>query len=245
MFPDRSSAERRDLFLGGAVQHESFASRRNAIDEPAAVGAGNQIVLRIEGQNADVGLIALEEDRMLALRRNPINLPVVAGSHVEIAGLVQGQVPDIFRTRLEVDGRTPRGIGSRLGRVFVFVFSAFARSRVLGRVGFCRLPLAARRVFELVYLAIGSGGGVDRASGTSPKRLHLKFLGLKNDRCLAVGRKAVHPGGRARRHIDVACIVGCNRPDVSGRRGIQTLERGRQLQAARAANRHAGSRALG
>ena len=95
--------ERRDFFLGRAVQHEPLAGGRNAIDQSAAIGAGNQILLGIEGEDTDVSLIALEEDRMLALGRDTINFPVIAGSYVEIAGFVESQVPDIFCARLEVD----------------------------------------------------------------------------------------------------------------------------------------------
>ncbi len=124
--------QRCDLFLGRAVKHKAFARGRNAIDQPAAVGAGNQILLRIEGQNANVGFIALEEDRMLAFRRDAINFPVVAGRYIEVAGFVQSQIPDIFRPRLEIDGRTPGGIGGRFGRVFILVFSlSFAGSCIL------------------------------------------------------------------------------------------------------------------
>ena len=99
-------------------------------------------------------------------------------------------------------------------------------------------------MFELVDLAIGSRGGIDRPPGTGLECLHLEFFGFKNDRCLAVGSDAVHAGWLARRHIDVTGAIGCNRPDIGGRRGIQALERGCQLEAANAANRHARSRAL-
>ena len=59
--------ERGDLFLGSAVEHEAFAGRRNPVDQAAAISAGDQVSLGIEREHADVGFVALEEDRVLAL----------------------------------------------------------------------------------------------------------------------------------------------------------------------------------
>ena len=103
MFPARSSASERDFLLRRTVQHESLARGRDAIDQPAAIGTGDQIFLRVEGEDANVGFVALEKDRMLAFGRDAIDFSVVAGGYVEVAGLVQRQVPDVFRTRLEID----------------------------------------------------------------------------------------------------------------------------------------------
>ena len=55
--------ERGDFFLGGAVENEGFAGGRDAIDEAAAVGAGDEVAFGIEGQNANVDFVALEEKR--------------------------------------------------------------------------------------------------------------------------------------------------------------------------------------
>src|ERR1019366_3744093 len=54
--------ERSDFFLGRAVENERFAIRRDAIDKPTAIGAGNQVSFRIECENANVDFIALEEE---------------------------------------------------------------------------------------------------------------------------------------------------------------------------------------
>ena len=96
--------ERGDLFLGRAVEDETFARGRNAVDESAAVGAGNQIALRIEGEDANVGFVALEKYRVLAVGRDAKNLAMVAGSNVEVARLIQSEIPDIFCAGLEIDG---------------------------------------------------------------------------------------------------------------------------------------------
>ena len=109
--------ERRDLFLGSAVQDEAFAGRRNAVYQAAAIGAGNQVALRIERQHADVGLVALEENRVLALGSDFVDLAVVAGGDVQVSGLVENEVPDVFRAGREILGRTPRGIQRGLGRI--------------------------------------------------------------------------------------------------------------------------------
>ena len=120
----------------------------------------------------------------------------------------------------------------RLGCIcFVFVERGPFEGRVFGRLRF-----GSRLMFQLVDLAIGSSGGVQHASGSNLQRLHLEFFGLENDRCLAVRRDAVYAGRRTRRHIHVAGVIGGNCPDVGGGRGVQALERGRQFEAADAAN---------
>jgi hypothetical protein len=50
-----------DFFLRSAVQNEAFPVRGDAIDKAAAVRSGDQIAFRVEGEDADVGLVALEE----------------------------------------------------------------------------------------------------------------------------------------------------------------------------------------
>ena len=63
-------------------------------------------------------------------------------------------------------------------------------------------------VFDLVDLAVGGGSRIDHAAGADFERLHLKFLRLKNDGGLAVGRDAVYARGRSCRGVYVAGFVG-------------------------------------
>src|SRR5207244_3899011 len=68
-----------DFFFGRTVQHERFPRRRYAIDKPAAVGAGDNAIFGINGQRADMSVIALEEYRALAIRGHAENLALIAG----------------------------------------------------------------------------------------------------------------------------------------------------------------------
>jgi hypothetical protein len=57
-----------------------------------------------------VGIVALEEERVLSLRRNFINLAVISGGDIKIARLIENQVPDVLRSGREIFGGTPRPI---------------------------------------------------------------------------------------------------------------------------------------
>ena len=61
MLPCTIERESGDFFLGRAVQHESFAGRRDAVDQAAAVGTGNQVALSVEREHADVRVVAFEK----------------------------------------------------------------------------------------------------------------------------------------------------------------------------------------
>jgi len=199
-----------------------------------------------------VSLVTLEKDRVIAFGRDPKNFSVVAGGDEEVSGFVESEIPDVFGAGLEVDGRTPGGIYRRSGGVFlvfilisifivfilIFIFFVFFFGR-------CRLHFAAGGVFEFVDFAVGSGGGEDYASGCGLQRLYLKFFGLKNNGCLAIGGDAIHAGGRAGRDVDVTGIVGGDGPDVGGRRGVEALEGGSELDASVAADSYAGGCAFG
>src|ERR1019366_6218302 len=54
-------SERCNLFFGRAVENKRFAIRRDAIDQPAAIGTGNQVAFGIEREHANVDFIALKE----------------------------------------------------------------------------------------------------------------------------------------------------------------------------------------
>ena len=124
-----------------------------------------------------MGLIALEEHRMIAFRRDFVDLSVVPGGDVEISRLVEGEIPDVLGPGREINGTAPGGIQCGLGRVLGSVARGFGFSfRCIALICFlCRL------VFDLVNLAVGSGRGVDHSVGTDLQRLHLQFLRLEND----------------------------------------------------------------
>src|SRR5208282_5330109 len=109
--------------------------------------------------------------------------------------------------RLEIDGRTPGGIGGGFRGVFV-------GSRSRREISFCRLSFGAWIVLDFVYLAIGSGGGIDRACGANLQGLYLEFLGLENNGSFTIPRDAVHASRRACRYIYISRVVGRDCPNV-------------------------------
>ena len=78
----RIDSNRGNFFLGRAVENKRLAIGRDAIDQPAAIRAGNQISLGIDCQNANVDFIALEEKCVLAARADFIDFAMIAGSHI-------------------------------------------------------------------------------------------------------------------------------------------------------------------
>ena len=100
-------------------------------------------------------------------------------------------------------------------------------------------------MFQLVNFSIRGSGSVDHPICAHLQRLYLQLLRLKNNGSLPAGCNAIHARRPACSRVNIAGIVRRNRPDVRGRCRIQCLECRRQLQATRAANRYARSRALG
>ena len=187
-------------------------------------------------EHADVSLIALEEERVVAFRSDFVDLAVIAGGDVEISCLVEYQIPDVFRSRREVDGRTPRRIERRLGGIF--------RALSAGLLSALGASLFPGLVLDLVDLAVGSSGRVDHAARANLERLHLQFLRLEDDRRLAVGSDAIDARRRSSRGVDVSRIIGGDRPDVGGRRGIEQLERWREFETSGAADGDSVGRTL-
>src|SRR5215469_16826202 len=99
--------QRRDFLLGGAVEDESLSRWRNAIHQSAAIRTCNQIALRIQGQRANMRLIALEKNRMLALGSDLVNLAAISGGDVENPGFVESEIPYVFRAGRKVLRGTP------------------------------------------------------------------------------------------------------------------------------------------
>ena len=108
------NGERGDFFLGSAVEDERLASWRDAIDQAAAIGAGNQIPLGIEGEDANVHFVAFEEQRVFAVGADLVDFAMIARGYVKIAGVVEGEIPDVFGAGVEVDGGAPGIIRRRI-----------------------------------------------------------------------------------------------------------------------------------
>ncbi len=100
-------------------------------------------------------------------------------------------------------------------------------------------------MLEFVNLAVRGRSRVDYAAGADFERLHLQFLRLKNNGCVAFGRNPVDARGGSGRGVNIARVIRTRRPDVGGWRGVEQLEGRSQFQAARAANGDAGSRPFG
>ena len=91
-----------DLAPRGLEEHVALALRIDAVDQAGAVGAGDQIALRVPGQSADVRLVALEEQLRRGARLGGIDAvdgSGIAGGDVEPPGGVEGQIPDVVGLR--------------------------------------------------------------------------------------------------------------------------------------------------
>ena len=186
------NGERGDFLLGRAVENKGFAIGRDAINQPAAVGSGNQVSLGIERESTNMDFIAFEEKRRLALRADFENLAMIAGRDIEGASIVENDVPDVFGIGIEVGGCAPGRFRICLGALRGF----------------------STRRFETIDLAIGRGGRIDKAALVDDQSLYLQFLRLEDGRNLTFGRNAINAGRRPCGGIDVARGIRCNRPDV-------------------------------
>src|ERR1019366_2963050 len=76
-------SERCNLFFGRAVENKRFAIRRDAIDQPAAIGTGNQVAFGLEGVVASA-LNAGASSRPPSLRNaTPLAVPLVSSSNLD------------------------------------------------------------------------------------------------------------------------------------------------------------------
>ena len=101
-----------DLLLGRAVQHEAFALRRDAIDQPTAVGSGDQVAGVVEIECADLRLIALEEQSAVAVAIHTEDLAAIAGADIDLPLAIECQRPNVFRLGIEEDAGAVTGIDS-------------------------------------------------------------------------------------------------------------------------------------
>src|SRR5437762_12143387 len=99
-------------------------------------------------------------------------------------------------------------------------------------------------MFDAIDLAIRIGSGVNNAAVVHHQGLYLQLLRLENGSRLAVRRNAIDPGRRAGRSVQIAGLVGGDRPDVSGWSSSDGLERGSKLQTTRASDGYALSSAF-
>ena len=93
----------RNLFLRGAIQDKALPARRDPVDKAAAVGAREQIPIEVQSQHADVGFVALEEERRLPFGSHAENLAVISGSDEQVACVIQSQVPDVLGVGIEIE----------------------------------------------------------------------------------------------------------------------------------------------
>src|SRR5439155_13986237 len=96
-----------DFLLWCAVKDEGVAGGRNAINQPATIRAGDQISFWIQGENADVYFVALEEERVLAGCGDLVDFAPITRGDVKISGIIDGEVPDVFGARVKVNTRSP------------------------------------------------------------------------------------------------------------------------------------------
>ena len=146
--------------------------RIDPVDQTRAVGAGNEVALRVPRQSADVRLVALEEQlrRRAGLSRiDAINRSGISRRNVEASGGIEGQVPDVMRlaaARLKNSSSLSPAGCIRLSRV--------EDDR---RIGF--ILLGGRVRVELVDFAARHRGGVERAIGSEAQRLNAEVSGFK------------------------------------------------------------------
>ena len=74
---------------------------RDAKDPAAGFGSGDEILVGIEGQNANVRFIAGVEKFTLAIGGYSEELPLISRGHIKRAIGTESQVPDVFRFRIE------------------------------------------------------------------------------------------------------------------------------------------------
>ena len=118
--PGGIGGKRRDFLLRRTVQHESLTSRRDAIDQPAAIRScdyrtqsGCALLAALsfflfrgwphQSKTADMGLVTLEKNRPFSRLLDLENLSVIAGRHVHRSCRIEFDVPDVFRFWIEED----------------------------------------------------------------------------------------------------------------------------------------------
>ena len=110
--PVGSYRERSDLPLRRLVKNEPFGrtrstgfralgcvlsrGARDSKDAPARFGAGEKVLVRVEGQNANVRLVARIKQFALAVGRHGKKLTFVTRGDVKCPIRGKGQIPDVF-----------------------------------------------------------------------------------------------------------------------------------------------------
>ena len=96
-----------NFFLGRAVENERLAILRDAIDQSAAIGTGNEVAFGIERENPNVDLIALEEQRVLSAGTDFVYFAVIAGGDIERAGVIENDVPNVLGAGIKIGRCAP------------------------------------------------------------------------------------------------------------------------------------------
>ncbi len=102
-------SKRGDFTLGSLVEDEAIGggfsgSARNAKDAAARFGAGDEIAVAVEGEDADVGFVAGVKELAFAVGRNGEDLALVASGDVKGTVGSEGEIPDVFGFGVEEDG---------------------------------------------------------------------------------------------------------------------------------------------
>src|SRR5260370_40935386 len=197
----------------------------------------------VKCEHTYVGLVAFEKDRAFTILAYAENLAVIAGGHVELAAFINSEVPDVFGLRTKE--YLCSGIVRRTFIAGGFLGSSFCgfRSRGALLLFFFFLVWRCRRELDFIHLAIRRRSGIEHAVVLG-QRLYLQLLGFKDYLRFAVWGDAIDPGGRAGGSIYVAGAIGCDGPQIRGRRGVKRFELRRKLQCAYAAYSHAAGRTL-
>src|SRR5271166_1231203 len=178
------NGERSDFLLRRTIQNEAFTLRRDAINEAAAVGSGNQIARIIEIQNTNVRLVTLEEKAAISAAVHAEDLSPIARPNVEFPFPIQSERPNVFRLWVEEHTRAVAGVDRhrqtwRLTRRRSFCSLLRGRNfrRAVRAVG--RLAGSRTTADDLVHLSIRRRGRIDRTTAVDHHRLHLQLLRSK------------------------------------------------------------------
>ncbi len=121
----------------------------DAQDQPAWIGADQQIPVRIEGKRSRMTLVAFVEDLSLSVARDGEDFALIACGDEQSATRIHGQGPDVFRLGLEeyalLSGRS-HFVDLSIGRgANVKIVLRVEEDRLSGQ--FRRLKYGRRRAF--------------------------------------------------------------------------------------------------
>lgn len=194
-----SDGESGDFLLRGFVEDEAFGGgcscagifsfawgfgigARDAKDAAVGFGAGQKILVRVEREDTDVGLVTAVKEFAFAVGRDGEDQAFVAGGDVENAVGAKSDVPDVFCFGIEEDGFFAGGgdaIDLAVGRSgdvkSAFGVEGDSLGDEIGRVkddsGFA-CPIEAKNFCGR------TASGVERAFGVDAKRPEIRGVGV-------------------------------------------------------------------